>query len=210
MNLRRSYYLLLGDVQRSTSRSSSERRTLFRKLDGAIERLNGNLDPEPVLGLTRSYGDEVAGLFEEPRRIYDVISELRDAIHPHSTLRFVVARGRVGVASDDITQVGGPVFKRANHLMDRVRKERRFCRWEVGKPAIDAALTSLSDQSNASIESMTPYQRRIFQLLREEMLQVDIAKKLRKHQQSVSEATKRGRADLVVDGEAAIRALLDS
>ncbi|PWB68444.1 MAG: hypothetical protein C3F15_16330, partial [Holophagae bacterium] len=60
------HYLLLVDVKRSTDLTPRVAERVFGTLEERLADLSRRLDPAPVLGLSISYGDEVAGLFDTP------------------------------------------------------------------------------------------------------------------------------------------------
>jgi hypothetical protein len=208
MEASEDHYLLLVDLKGSTRLAPPAAERLLGRLEELLAELSRRLDPAPLLGLTISYGDEVAGLFDTPVHLYKVAEQIRDWLHPEAGIRFVAVRGAIGRPSDDIRQVGGEVFKRADHAIRAIKKGRRFCRWLIGSPSVNSALDSLTEMSNAVLESMTDYQREVYGLLATGLTQTEAATRLGKYPQSVSDAVKRGRADLVLEASQAINGLL--
>jgi DNA-binding CsgD family transcriptional regulator len=208
MDVLQSYYLLLIDLKESTKLAPQVASLQFARLEERLGYLNAILDPGPVLGLSLSYGDEVAGLFDSPHSLYQAVDEVRDSLWPDLTVRFVATWGFVGRESDDIRQVGGEIFKRASEAILHLKKRRRFCAWLMGNPTLDAALDSLSEMSNSLLDEMTEYQRNVYRLLAGGHAQKEIAARMQKLPQSVSDAIKRGRADLVLEAKEAIAGLL--
>lgn len=202
------YYLLLIDIKQSTSQSPRKRQKIFDQLESIIKELNKKVDPKPAFKLTISYGDEVAGLFETPVRLYNIISQIREALFPLAKFRFVVAYGKIGVAADDIRKVGGEVFKIADEHIERLKKQNRFCRWLLKDEYHSSVLTALTEMSNALIERMTPYQRQVWQMLESGLNQNEIAVRLKKYPQSISNAVKKGRVDLQIDATQTINQIL--
>jgi len=180
------------------------------RLKEELLAINRSLHPKPVIPLTISYGDEVAGLFASPMPLHDVVWRLRGALLPDLRFRFVACRGRIAVASKDIREVGGEVFKRASQAMRSLKAQDRFCRFLLGNALVDPVLDSLARMSNALIEEMTPYQRTVFGLLEQGKPHKDIARELGKYPQSVSQAAKAGKADLILAAQQAINVLLAS
>ena len=208
MDLSRQYYLLLIDIQGSTSLPAAVRSQVFDVLTQELRRLNETVEPKPVRSLQLSYGDEVAGLFDSPNGFYSIVSSLRDALFGFSRIRFVAVCGYAGVASEDIRQVGGDIFKRAGAMMDELKRSRGFCRWALGSELQDQVLTSLTGMSNLLLENMTSYQYEVYGLLKTGVAQTEISAKLQKHRQSVSDAAKRGGAREVLLAEASIQSVL--
>jgi DNA-binding CsgD family transcriptional regulator len=202
------HYLLLVDLKKSTRLTRGAAERVFGQLEGRLVELNRTLDPPPVLGLTISYGDEVAGLFDSPIHLYNIVDQVRDWLYPEAGIRFVAARGAIGRLSEDIRQVGGEVFKRADEAIRAIKRDRRFCRWLIGGATVNTTLDALTEISNAVLEDMTEYQREVYRQLAAGLNQTDIAALLSKHRQSVSDAVKRGHAESVLEARAAINGLL--
>ncbi len=208
LDLDQSYYLLLLDLKGSTALPEKMRQRVFRTLEEEVARLTRALRPQPALGLEISYGDEVAGLFERPTQLYKTVRELRERLFPHVTFRFVVCCGRIGIVSDDIRRVGGPIFKQADELIKRLKTRDGFCAWSTGQALDDAVLTSIITLSNLMLERMTEYQRRVYQLLSEGRSRKSVAEALDKYPQSISRAIKQSGADEVVQADRVVDDLL--
>ncbi len=159
------HYLLLVDLKDSTRLAPDAADRLFVRLEERLAELNRHLDPAPVLGLTISYGDEVAGLFDTPVHLYDIAQQIRDWLHPEVGIRFVAVRGPIGRYSADIRQVGGEVFKRADGAIRAIKKKPPLLQVVDREPHVDTALDSLTEMSNAVLEGMTDYQREVYGLL---------------------------------------------
>jgi DNA-binding CsgD family transcriptional regulator len=208
MNTDSDYFLLLIDIRESTRLRGHNAKRVMGKLAQQIRKFNRTLKSRPLADLRISYGDEIAGLFSTPLFLYDIVDALRDVLYPDVRLRFVVAKGRISVPSRDIRKVNGEVFKTADKKIRQLKKEGRFSHWTLGNPLLETALTSLSEMSNAILEDMTTYQREVFSLLKRGLAQKTIARKLGKHPQSVSDAVRRGKSELVLQAQAAIRMVL--
>ena len=210
LDVNRPYVLFLADIQASSKLPSAVRETVFQRIESENERLNSSLAPSLLLNLSISYGDEIAGLFQDARTLYGVADALRQAIYPEAHLRFVVVRNRIGVASTDIRQIGGPIFKRASERIEYLKRRNRFCSWDLGRGELDGSLEALVELSNSLIQRMTAYQREIWRLLRSGRSQAQIAKMLSKHQQSVSRAVIDGGTNLLLMAEKQIQTLLEN
>lgn len=209
LDLSREYVLLLADVRSSSALKPESREKLFADLRRTIGRLNRKLHNSLALRLSISYGDEIAALFYGCKYTYLVMDQLREAAHPETGLRFAVARGRIGIDSKDIRQVGGPVFAEANKGVNLLRTKNRFSSWSLGNQPSDRILHSLTEMSNALIEDMSPYQRQVWRLLKFGSAQKQIAGKLGKFPQSVSEAIRRSASELVIDAEECVVHILN-
>lgn len=208
LDVARPYVLFLADIKASSKLSSSTRERVFGRIRREIKKLNSMLAPPPALKLSISYGDEIAGLFEDARNTYHVADCLREAAFPDALLRFVVIRDTIGVSSSDIRQLGGTVFKRAGQEMEFLKRKNRFCRWGLDRVSLDGPLEVLVELSNDLIRRMTAYQREIWRLLRSGHSRSEIADLLGKHRQSVSRAAREGGAELVIMAEDQISRLL--
>lgn len=203
MDARTNYYLLLADIRDSTGLPPKKAKAVFTSIETALADLNRKL--KPTLKLTVSYGDEIAGIFSDPADLYKVVTTIRDILRMCGVeFRVVITYGKIGVVSPDIRKVGGPVFKYANDEILDLKRHGRFSRWRI--PGADAGdtLDSLVNMSNALITQMTDYQYDVFNLLRQGLSQKEIAKRLKKYPQSVSDAVRRGQIDLVIDAETVI------
>jgi len=202
-----TYYLLLADVKGSTVVSSA---AAMERLEAMATQLSVEHSSALVLGLTLSYGDEVAGLFSQPGPLYSIMRSIRDELLPDLGVRFVVIRGRIGRPSTDIRKVGGEVFKRASVEMAKAKRAGRFCYWDVGNPIAGAVLTTLTEMAQAMFIRLSPYQREIYLGLCGGKSQNAIASSLGKYKQSVSEAVRRGNIELLIEAEQLICSLLGS
>ena len=202
------YYLLLTDVRSSTEAYPPGLQAAFDRLGQVLPKLNQRHREAMALPLSVNYGDEVSGLFISATPLYDVLSTIRDALYPDACLRFAATKGRIAIASHDIRQVGGSVFKDADAAIGRLKRKRLFCSWSFGHKVLDGVLTSLTELSNTLIEDMTDNQRGVFVLARGRLKGVEVAERLGVSSQAASSAAVRGRVDLVLDAELRIREVL--
>lgn len=204
MDLNTEYYLLLIDVKASTSLPNQKVNEKMTAIEKELKKLNVNYNKDIVLPMQISYGDEVSGLFTSPRYFYNIASIIRETFYPLTTVRFSVARGKIGRISEDIRQVGGKIFKDASTNMESLKENGRFCSWQLGDEAMDATLTALCEISNLMIEGMSDYQREVFALLQKGTSQKEISDQLGKHKQSVWGVIQRSNSDYILAAERAI------
>lgn len=197
--------LFLADVEDSTRLERPE--LVYDRLDVVCRDLNERLSP--LIPIQRQYGDEVAGLLNHAGALYDIISSFRAAAYPEARIRFVAVRGEVGVMDADISKVGGVVFKRANELIEVSKRKDRFGYFEID-PRYDVALDALAATSDYLLESMTVRQRAVYKLLKEGMTHEQIGQQFKISRQAVSDAAKRGGAELVLEAESAIGDILQN
>jgi hypothetical protein len=214
-------FLLLIDLRGSSKLAPESATRTLEVIEGRIRSLNRELASSLKVDLSLSYGDEVAGIFNTPKHLHKVVREIRDSIRsiegPEKEtskkskdvqLRFVAVEGRMGADSPDVTKVGGEIFKRGAHLMDRAKKERRFCRVSLGKGKVDHALASLAEASNTLIEDMTILQYSVYRGLEKGLTQRMIADDLGRTEQVISRAKSSGHARVVIEAHEAIDDLL--
>jgi len=151
----------------------------------------------------------VAGLFLEPAPAYEVALSIRDLLRDAGVgMRFVIAEGRIANPSNDIRKVGGPVFRAASEAMAELKRTNRPCVFRFEDPRLSRMLTRLAELSQILVGEMTAYQHRVYRLLKQSMLQKDIASRLDKSEQSVSTAKINAYAEEVIDSENLIRDIL--
>ncbi len=209
LQISKNYFLILIDIKKSTTLSPATRKKVFEELDLLLRKLNRKLNPKPVLRLSVSYGDEIAGLFETPKQFYEIVTQLREGLFPKARFRFVAAHGKIGVASKDIRKLGGEVFKKADERIKQLKRQDLFCEWVFKNAKENEILNSLSEMSNEIVERMTPYQREVWQLLEQGLTQKEISNRLKKYPQSISYAVKRGGADQVIRAGQVISKILE-
>ena len=200
-----TYYLFLCDLRNSTRLEGAKAGEAIAIVDATLETLNAQCASALAVPLQLSYGDEIAGLFTASAPIQDVVSTLRHALRPVTGFRFVVCHGRIGSLSDDMRKVGGPAFKQASEAMSGLKSSGAFCRWLLDDPLLSDTVEALTESANAFLEPATDYQYQVYTLLEQGLSQRDIAKALDKFPQSVSDAVKRARLELVIRMDQLIR-----
>lgn len=208
MDLNSNYYLLLIDIINSTQLPDKGFSLKMELLENQLININNNFKNDLVLPLSISYGDEIAGLFNTPENIYRAVIEIRKIFYPVTTIRFVVVKGTIARVSSDIRKIGGIAFKKASKTIDALKKNNRFCSWQVNDPLIDKALASLCELSDVVIKGMSNYQNDVLELLRDGLTQKQIAEKLGKYTQSIWDAIQRSKAIYIIEAEQSINLIL--
>ena len=208
MDTNTDYYLLLIDIINSTKLSNEDLSLKMDLLEAKLVDLNNNLNNNLVLPLSISYGDEIAGLFKTPENIFNVVEEIRKFFYPITSVRYVVVKGSIARVSLDIRKIGGIIFKKANKTIDVLKKNNRFCSWQLDDPLMNKSLESLCEISNVILQDMSEYQRNVFELYREGLTQKQIAIRLEKHTQSIWDAIQRSKANYIIDAELTINLIL--
>ena len=200
-----TYYLFLCDLRDSTRLEAAKAGEAIAIVDATLETLNTQFAGSLAVPLQLSYGDEIAGLFTVSAPIHDVVSTLRHALRPVTAFRFVVCHGRIGSLSDDMRKVGGPAFKQASEAITGLKSSGAFCRWLLDDRLLSDTIEALTESANAFLETATDYQYQVYTLLAQGLSQRVIAKDLDKFPQSVSDAVKRARLELVIRMDQLIR-----
>ena len=208
ISTRKRYYLLLADIEDSTSLPPARFRKATEALSAALDSLSEEHASAVALPPRRQYGDEVAGLFTRPDSLYEFVDTIRETLQPIARVRFVVTQGRVGQSAEDVSLVGGNIFKKANDQMSALKAESHRISWHIGTPFEQVVLQSLSTLVEALIGELTEYRTAIWRLFRKDASQKEIADKLRRHPQSISRAIAKGNIRPLIEGEQAIRAVL--
>ncbi|MEI6900047.1 MAG: SatD family protein [Bacteroidota bacterium] len=208
MDLNTNYYLLLIDIINSTQLSDQDFNGKMDLLGTSLIDINNQLENDLVIPLSVNYGDEIAGLFFSPENIFMVVMEIRKVLFPLTTIRFVVVKGFISRISSDIRQIGGIIFKKANQEIDLLKKNNYFCSWQCGNSLTDKTLESLCEISNVLLQDMSEYQRNVYELLRHECTQKQIAEKLGKYTQSVWDAIHRSKANYIIEAEKTLQLIL--
>jgi hypothetical protein len=208
LSTRKNYYLVLADLRGATRTTPGRLRKALNSIQGAVRQINRSHRNLVVVPFALNYGDEVAGLVQSLEPTYDIADSIREAAYPYTRVRFVINRGRIGVASEDITQIGGPVFKEAQQLITNLKRDQAAFIWNVGTAFDNGLLSLLSVLVNSMIEDLTPYRHSIWRLLREGENQRQVARELRKHPQSVSQAVRKGNIAAISRTEEIIREIL--
>lgn len=192
----RDYFLFLADLRGSRSlkrAAAAEVLAVLSDTDLLVRDYPGEFAVEPQLGR----GDEISALFYGPSQIHDFSRRLRTALRPWVQFRFVVERGRVTFPSDTMSQLGGQVFAYANERLEELKSQRRYCSIHIGGyPGDDEVLTHLAELENRLVESMTDYQRDIYEVWRsdseDDMTLARVATQLGKSISSVHRAREAG------------------
>ena len=205
---RPDHYLLLGDIEGSTDLSPDAYADALEHFEFAVAGVNLAFADALSVPLQVNYGDEVAGLFHDPTPMFDAVCMIRDALRGRVGFRFAASRGPIGRETPLTRKMGGPVFKAANDALTAAKRAGRFADWSVGTETENATLTYLTLLSDGYVKDFTDYQYAVYLGLRSGEKQTEIATRLGKFPQSVSDSIQRSRADLVVETEAHLRRLL--
>ena len=136
----KDYYLLIGDVV--DSRNIRNREEFQERLRELLEDINQKFEDEIYAQFKILKGvDEFGGVLKEPSNIYEIIKKIHENILPKK-VRSVLAKGGIDVSLEkkDVEYMDGPVFHRANELMEDLKKSKFYFQLEVSDELIDSAI----------------------------------------------------------------------
>ena len=186
-----SRYVLLADIV--DSRKIVDRDGFRTELSDACELLTdnwaSNFDAEvkPIKGV-----DEIAGVLCDPAPIYEILDFLRKRLHPQ-TFRVAVAVGEidVGLDSEDVSQMDGSAFHRADELLSGLQGPPLCVAFDFQDAPIDGALADEVNLLFLLKSRWTDHQRRVVDAYRETGSQSEAAETLGISQAAVSQALSR-------------------
>ena len=136
----KDYYLLIGDVV--DSRKIRNREEFQERLRELLEDINQKFKDDIYAQFKILKGvDEFGGVLKEPSNIYEIIKKIHENILPKK-VRSVLAKGGIDVSLEkkDVEYMDGPVFHRANELMEDLKKSKFYFQLEVSDELIDSAI----------------------------------------------------------------------
>lgn len=205
MDIDRPYLLFLGDLRSSVTLPITKRQRMISALEQGLHGINETHQNNLQIPLSISYGDEIAGLFKTTHGMIDVIFKIEDILFEITGFRFTIVNGWVGSPSEDIRKIGGSIFKKANQLIDQLKKNNRYGIIDVESQPECNLMTSLFNLRSVWLNAMTPYQQSIWKLRKTGLSQVAISRKLGKKPQSVSNAAISASIDLIIEVESSLR-----
>lgn len=136
----KDYYLLIGDVV--DSRKIRNREEFQERLRELLEDINRKFKDDIYAQFKILKGvDEFGGVLKEPSNIYEIIKKIHENILPKK-VRSVLAKGGIDVSLEkkDVEYMDGPVFHRANELMEDLKKSKFYFQLKVSDELIDSAI----------------------------------------------------------------------
>jgi len=138
--MKEDYYLLLGDI--INSRDIRDREGFQDELIELFYETNKEFKDDIYADFKILKGiDEFGGVLKKPSKIYKIIKKLHENILPNK-VRFVLAKGSIDVAlkKKDVEYMDGPVFHRANELMEDLKKSKFYFELQVSDELMDSAI----------------------------------------------------------------------
>ncbi|HRP56724.1 hypothetical protein [Agriterribacter sp.] len=100
------------------------------------------------------------------------------------------------------------IFKKASMAITQLKAGNNYASWQLGNTILDKSLDSLCEISNALINDMSEYQRKVFNLLSAGLTQKEIANQLSKYPQSVWDAIQRSKAVYIINAQNTVNLIL--
>jgi SatD family (SatD)/Sigma-70, region 4 len=196
--------VIFGDVihsRRDPAGSSARLRALCSELQAAFAA-----DTLASFGFTQ--GDELQGLLRPAADPVGVV--LRAALAEDAwPMRWAIALGDVEAGSGPATQRTGAAFIAARAALDETRRTRTSLRIVTGDPGTDPLLADLAPVLGASLEQLSPTQRRVASLIVVDGLRrSEVADRLAVSRATVSVAASRGEVPSLERLARAIRTLI--
>lgn len=138
--MKKDYYLLLCDV--INSRKIRNREEFQDELIELLDETNQEFKDDIYAHFKILKGiDEFGGVLKRPSKIYKIIKKINENILPKK-VRFVLAKGAIDVALDekDVEYMDGPVFHRANELMEDLKESKFYFELKIGDELMESAI----------------------------------------------------------------------
>jgi len=201
------YAVLLVDLVGSQEMEDREEAT--RKFKRSIRDFNAANSDMTVSEMEITRGDEAAVVMTRIDRLYDMVTAFIGCMKPIGC-RFVVTYGEftAGLKSRRSTEIDGPAFYRADAAMRELKHTTGWFRLETGHAARDGGITALVNLILLQKDQMTDFQSNVAELYASGKTQSEVARKLKRTQQQVSQAVRAVRFDLLRDADLAVRGML--
>lgn len=138
--MKKDYYLLLGDV--INSRKIKNREEFQDKLIGLLDEINQKFTDHIYADFKILKGiDEFGGVLKKPSKTYEMIKKLHENLLPKK-VRFVLSKGVIDVALEkkDVEYMDGPVFHKANELMNDLKKSKFYFDLKINGELMESAI----------------------------------------------------------------------
>jgi hypothetical protein len=180
------HYVVLGDVVQSRD---IDARPQFRSmLAEACDRVSRQYKDDVFAPFQLLKGvDELGGVLSSAVRIYDIVKDLFDALHPHQ-LRIGVVLGEIDVGAETgvVSKMDGPAFHRGDELLDSIEQSDLLFEARTGRERFDLAVSDEINLLLAHRQQWTDRQREIIACYERRENQYEVADELGISQQAVS------------------------
>lgn len=198
------FYVLLVDVIGSSQ--MADRAALTDQLQALQTRINGQNQSFLYAPLEITRGDEMAAVLESVSPIYDILSEIDDALYP-VRFRSVVAYDRLtaGLGSRRSSILDGPAFYTAHDRMRELKRSKQTFALSSGHDGFNGPAEVLVNMLQWRWSQMTELQRKIARLYQVEGNQLKVGELLGRSQQQISHSLIATNWELLKASESTIR-----
>ena len=202
-----NYAALTGDLV--DSRSLPNRGSVQRDLRSVLDGLNEALKKQLTAPLRLTAGDEVQGLTRSPEVLVDIMVGIADALFPVQ-VAWGMGLGPLSTELvEDVSLIDGPCFHRAREAVQEAKRSSRWLRVLGTEPATGRAVAGLMNLVGALRSDWTPRQAEVVRAARGR-LQIEVAEAFDVHASTISRTLGAAHYDVVLEGEAAARQLLET
>lgn len=187
----RRAYVVLGDVV--ASREIEDREAFRDTVAAALDSVNDRYADDLVAEFALVKGvDEIAGVLSGPRNTYRLLRDVVAAVRP-GAIRFAVVYGEidVGAAGDDVGEMDGPAFHRADEALADVADADLYVAFSGRRPGLDPLVGTSLNLLLMAREGWTGRQRAMVAAYEETGTQEAVARQFDVSQQTVSATLRR-------------------
>lgn len=202
-------FVVLGDVV--GSRDVHDREALRDDLSDALATVNDDHDEAIRAPFTMLKGvDEIGGVLKDLSVLYDVVRTVYMTTYP-TTVRFVGALGEVDVSADadSVAEMDGPVFHRADDMLETIADDGRLFNLDTGDPFADVLVGNYVNLCLMVMNAWTPKEVEILREYERRGTQTAVAEALGVTQQRVSKAIRETDWDVFSRMESDLNEILD-
>ena len=120
MAFNNSYLAIIGDIVKS--RKIANREQVQNQLEETLQIINNKYSPVITSKFLITLGDEFQGLLIPTDLLFDIITDIAEAMEPVQ-IRFGVGHGSISTNLNDVALgMDGPAFYQARHAVDKAHK----------------------------------------------------------------------------------------
>ncbi len=206
-----AYLAVIGDVVDSRRFLGAQRGVLQQRFSQLVTQLNQSFSSDVAAPFVVSRGDEFQGLLTTGRSLPDLIWHIETGF-PTANVRLGIGAGTLETPlGNNVLQLDGPVLHRAREAVETAAKDRKLGGVFLGfGEAEDQILNGIARLLDRQRQRMSDRQRKVLQYLRTGMTQVEIARKMRRTSQAISDHARAAGWDSYHEGEISLRVALES
>ena len=205
-----TYLAIIGDLVKS--KSITDREAIQDKLESTLHNINERYSQVVISKFLITLGDEFQGLLRPTNLLFDIITDIVEAIEPVQ-IRFGVGYGSISTKINDVALgMDGPAFYEAREAMDKAHKYKGHVIIFHSPPAdnsrlaVNTSLLLLSQVRNLWSDK----NKLIHACIRANMNQVQIASQLGISQSAVSQMMYKSRIAEIREAEGNVKQLLNT